>query len=231
MKTRLLYIFLSIASLPLFAMPSEMTKVDSLCENLKGTWYKVLNCDGFNGEIRTIYMGDTLEIERIQGTDSLILTKFKNGLPNYIRRTVVSYFDTEFEGWILTSSFFKVSTQKEFKSYWIIWYENDLFGISDYNVSDAGGYGYARKQLVTAISNPALSTGIQAFPNPTSGSLQLSETIVGPVQILDASGRVLKRFNATQPTRTVDFTPLTSGLYFLQIEAKGKPTTLKIQKK
>ncbi len=204
------------------AMPLEKTQKDSICDSLSGTWYRVSTCYGFSGIVYPIYMGDTLVIERISGTDSLNWIKYKNGAPRPFKRFYVSHFDTEWEAWILIA--------KDGSS-WSVFMDRDEFGLSELYVTDSGGDTYARKQLVSSVDNPSSTTGIQAYPNPSNGRVQLSEAFQGRVQILDATGRVLYQNHTATPIRNVDLSPYPNGIYFLRLEKQGKPVLLKVIKK
>jgi Secretion system C-terminal sorting domain len=62
-----------------------------------------------------------------------------------------------------------------------------------------------------------MDTSMQAYPNPTSGSLTVTSAIVGePVQILDVLGRVvLNGVISTNGSLSLDVSSLSSGTYYV----------------
>lgn len=88
---------------------------------------------------------------------------------------------------------------------------------------------------VTATRNAALSAALTAFPNPSLGGHYVLQAppalLAAPLAVVDATGRVVHRENATaQPpaTRPLDLSGLAAGLYTLQLFATEGLVTQKL---
>ncbi len=83
------------------------------------------------------------------------------------------------------------------------------------------------KTALSAVTNIE-ETGIQLFPNPTTGEIQLRNVQADAVQVHDNMGRlVLTREN---PGTSIDISSAPAGVYFLKIMEAGKVYSARVVK-
>ena len=92
--------------------------------------------------------------------------------------------------------------------------------------------------VATGMENPALSSGIKVFPNPTSDKITISGSIAGntfTICILDITGRLVFKETSSnlsgQITKEFDLSELLSGVYLIQINTDKKTQNFKVIKK
>ncbi|MEZ4935745.1 MAG: T9SS type A sorting domain-containing protein [Saprospiraceae bacterium] len=88
------------------------------------------------------------------------------------------------------------------------------------------GYGGLDGEFCLEVTNLAPNStasaeeaGIELFPNPTTGKIQMRNVDADQVQVFDGMGRLL--FSEKQPGNTLDLSAMPAGVYFLKI-TEGK---------
>jgi hypothetical protein len=70
-------------------------------------------------------------------------------------------------------------------------------------------------------------TPIHVFPNPNRGGLTLGGDILGDVEVLDVTGRILGEINQTNQINIVNFLP---GVYYLKVQTENSCSIQKVIK-
>jgi len=84
----------------------------------------------------------------------------------------------------------------------------------------------------SAISESALTTGIELYPNPVSNELTITDAAGSTVVLYNMLGRIISTSSITSDKQTIDFSQLTEGYYLLKAtKIDGKTETFKVIKK
>jgi hypothetical protein len=103
----------------------------------------------------------------------------------------------------------------------------------DINVTHYGMSDYLVFELFTTVSieESSPAPGIELFPNPTSGvvNIRTSQSGTYGLQVINASGRLVHDTRFSGTVHQYDFSGLASGLYLIQIETpSGGKATYKV---
>jgi hypothetical protein len=97
------------------------------------------------------------------------------------------------------------------------------------------GYGGAQGEFCLEVTNLTTSaiteigrTGIELFPNPTTGVVQLANVSAHHVQVFDNKGRLVMQ--VAHPDNQIDISAVPSGMYFLKIAEGDQVYTARVVK-
>ena len=80
---------------------------------------------------------------------------------------------------------------------------------------------FASASSATSVTSPVPTSTVAAYPNPTTGSVQVNGVAIGAtLSLYDMAGRCLVRMKAHDSTVSLDLSKYTSGIYRLHIESK-----------
>ncbi len=80
----------------------------------------------------------------------------------------------------------------------------------------------ARLSSVTGLPDEANAPGLSLWPNPAHGTVRLSSAAPGPVQLLDAVGRVVRTSHVAPGTSNLDLSGLPPGLYTVRAGTQAR---------
>ena len=92
-------------------------------------------------------------------------------------------------------------------------------------------YDLTREGIITAVEERKEESGVDVYPNPTSGELRITnyELRIKDVEVFDVYGRKQKAEGRRQ--NVIDLSDLSVGIYFMRITTDKGVTTKKIIKK
>lgn len=110
---------------------------------------------------------------------------------------------------------------------------SDAYGLyagGEFTMNESTSIPYAAETiLASGIHNPAVSSGIQLFPNPAQDRLTVTfdAPLSGPavLEVVDAEGRLVLSEMATGRTAVINIAHLAAGSYTLCISAGGSRRT------
>lgn len=178
--------------------PQFTSIVADICEN------EIYNENGFNVSEEGVY---TQNLQTVIGCDSIV-TLTLSVHQNY----VVNIVDSIVEGEVYTQNGFAVSEQGVYTQNLHSEYGCDSIVTLTLNV-------------IAGIADNAI-TGFYIKPNPTSGTLLLSQ-IADIVDIFDITGQKIGTYTSED---VIDLTTCAAGIYFLRIEISGRVLVRKVIK-
>jgi hypothetical protein len=72
--------------------------------------------------------------------------------------------------------------------------------------------------LLTGLSSVGAEANLQAYPNPSSGVVQVMSKMSGTATLSDVAGRTLQRVQLLAGYNTIDLSVFPAGMYFLGME-------------
>lgn len=117
-------------------------------------------------------------------------------------------------------------------------YTDDTFNLSNvqsisYRAKNVNNVGESSYSVVAEVTPVLTSTSdindVKVYPNPTSGGITVVTNIDNTqyrVEVMDLSGRVVKRIDTNRKETQIDLTTLEGGLFFVRIN-DGTTNTLK----
>lgn len=99
----------------------------------------------------------------------------------------------------------------------------------------SGGQFGAAETTLFAIDDTASETtldtfSIQAFPNPTSGIMNLETDRDAKVSVFTISGKMITSSEVVSGSNAIDLSQYASGVYFIKVTAENASTVLKVVK-
>lgn len=87
-----------------------------------------------------------------------------------------------------------------------------------------------------AVENQSLNSGVQVYPNPTSGILMIQNSKqlkLNSVQVYSVSGQLIKTYQleGNAKNSSIDLSSFTKGTYLLKVNSENESTNVKIIKK
>lgn len=83
-------------------------------------------------------------------------------------------------------------------------------------------FWYSPDSITTGVAGPTPGPSAQVWPNPAAATVQVGGMGAGPLQLIGADGRVVRRFPAShQPVRTLEVIGLAPGTYLLKAPDTG----------
>ena len=96
-------------------------------------------------------------------------------------------------------------------------------------------YVYNCDNPLMAVSNSSLKNGVQVFPNPTSGKINIqnsSATKLNNAQVYSVTGQLIKSFKLDQSAKnsTIDLSTFAKGTYIIKVNSDTESTSVKVIK-
>jgi hypothetical protein len=198
--------------------------IDSVYNLISGDWYNTLNCSGFIGRCDSVYSDDLNQIERIEGTDSIVWKVFQKDKLAYQNKYKISYSYSNIYRtykWMLTVG---MGPKMLINSY------QNKFSIG-LDALDGGGYGYSRNKLTVGVFNNMEDRSEPLFfPNPTSTGFSVKGVVnIESIRIFDMNGKLVKTKASTSP-ELFDISDFPQGIYFVHVITKNRTFVGKIIK-
>jgi hypothetical protein len=113
---------------------------------------------------------------------------------------------------------------------------NPGIAFNSFNIFETGSENNAKKLHLTAstlndvgISELSDNDFISFKPNPVSSAITIMAT-TGRAKIVDPVGKLIKELIIEEFPQTFDLSALSSGIYFIEVEAQGRSTVKKFVK-
>jgi FtsP/CotA-like multicopper oxidase with cupredoxin domain len=107
-------------------------------------------------------------------------------------------------------------------------------GTYDYHCDphqDLGMVGTVIVEEASSVAEPAWASGLEIYPNPTSGELQINASInLEVIRLIDLTGRELQRSNVNAQQQRLNISNLPTGTYFLQLISGNEVVTRPVVK-
>lgn len=196
-------------------LQAENTKVDSVYNIVKGTWYEVYEVNGMTGDLDSIYTNDSTVISRISATDSISWKQYKSGLLVYDLHYLISYSNSllyKTDKWMLKSGDTRL----------LVLVENN--GFSYYlDAFDGGGVGYSHTKIPNGLSEDNVSIGkFKVIQNQNNSISIIGNTKLLKVAIYDLNGKKEKSWMNVESGQMMDVSELHSGIFMVILEANNE---------
>lgn len=84
--------------------------------------------------------------------------------------------------------------------------------------------------LATAINEPGNDNAAEIYPNPATGTINISTNQKAETEILSLQGQIMKRLNSAENPAAIDISALAKGMYFVKVTTEKEVAVKKFIK-